>query len=147
MLNLCGLYMGDQDGLWDASSNPDMNPTGYWEHQEIHALMNRLFEHLGGTWENPPLLSDGWEYNAGIEPFYVEAGRLVARLFGGHQNWAWKLPKATVTIAFWQRVVPDLKYVICVRKPPRFRTVAGQTFLRQPFPPLCHVAVLQLQHP
>ena len=31
--------------------------------------MDRLFEHLGGTWENPPLLASGWENDASLTPF------------------------------------------------------------------------------
>ncbi|MGI4788162.1 MAG: sulfotransferase family protein [Janthinobacterium lividum] len=126
MLNLCGLYLGDQDRLWDSRLKPGMNPTGYWEHCEIHSFMDRLFEHLGGTWENPPVLSCGWEYAPDIEPFYAEAKDLIARLFGSHEEWGWKLPKATVTIAFWQRVVPDLKFIICVRNPLDFASSLGK---------------------
>ena len=126
MLNLCGLYLGEEADLWDPRMNPDMNPTGYWEHQEIHAFMDRLFQFLGGTWENPPLLSVGWEYDSAVEPFYEEAKEMVSRLFGGHDHWGWKLPKATVTIAFWQRVVPDLKFVVCVRNPLDFASSLGK---------------------
>lgn len=126
LLNLCGLYLGEQDSLWDPRSNPRMNPTGYWEQREIHALMDRLFAHLGGTWENPPLLAPGWEYDPALDPFYREAKDLIARVFGGHAEWAWKLPKATVAIAFWQRVIPDLRYIICVRNPLDFAQSLGE---------------------
>ena len=126
MLNLCGLYMGAQEGLWVPGLGLDWNPKGYWEQAEIHSLMNRLFDHLGGTWENPPFLADGWEYAASVEPFFVEAKAMVARLFGGHEDWAWKLPKTTVAIAFWQRVVPDLRVIICVRNPLDFARSLGK---------------------
>jgi hypothetical protein len=41
--DLCGLYLGEPDVLWDTALNPSMNPTGYWEHQEIRALRDRLY--------------------------------------------------------------------------------------------------------
>ena len=126
LLNLCGLYLGEEEGLWDERSNPRMNPTGYWEQRDIHELMDRLFTHLGGDWENPPLLTSGWEEDAGLEPFYREARGIVARVFGGHENWAWKLPKASVTIAFWRRVIPGLRFVVCVRNPLDFAQSLGQ---------------------
>ncbi len=126
MLNMCGLYLGEQENLQYSCSNPAMNPAGYWEHPEIHSLMDRLFEHVGGTWENPPVLAQGWEYDPSIEPYYTEAQELIARLFRGHDNWGWKLPKATVTIAFWQRVVPEMKLIICVRNPLDFAHSLGK---------------------
>lgn len=60
MLNLSGMYMGEEEGLWNKNLDPQMNPTGFWEQREVHALMEQLFDHLGGTWENPPCsLLDG----------------------------------------------------------------------------------------
>ncbi len=126
MLNLCGLYMGEQDGLWDPRHGLELNPTGFWEQAEIHELMDRLFAHFGATWENPPLLSDGWEYDTTIESFFLEAQEMVARIFGGHEQWAWKLPMATPAVAFWQRVIPNLKFIICVRNPLDFAHSLGQ---------------------
>jgi hypothetical protein len=126
MLNLCRLYMGEQEGLWDARYSLSMNPTGFWEQAEIHELMDRLFHHFSGTWESPPMLPDGWEYSAEIEPFYCEAKEMVARIFKGHDCWAWKLPMATPIIAFWQRVIPNLKFIVCVRNPLDFAQSLGQ---------------------
>ena len=59
-------------------------------------------------------------------PFYSEARDIIERVFGGHDNWGWKLPKATVTIAFWRRLVPDLRFIICVRNPLDFAQSLGQ---------------------
>ena len=127
VLNLCGLYLGEQSELARSGTlAPEMNPSGYWEHPGVRDLMDRLFCTLGGTWENPPILADGWESDAAILPFQAEARELIARTFEGHGEWGWKLPKATITLAFWKRVAPELRFVICVRNPLDFASSLGQ---------------------
>ena len=127
MLNICGLYLGNEDDLSTSTNlNPAMNPSGYWEHAAIRDLMDRMFDALNGTWENPPVLASGWELEPEIQPFYEEARLLLERSFGKHAEWAWKLPKASVTLAFWKRVVPNLRFIICVRNPVDFASSLGQ---------------------
>ncbi len=127
MLNICGLYLGDEGDLSMSSKlNPAMNPSGYWEHAAIRDLMDRMFDALDGTWENPPILAPGWELEPEILPFYEEARLLLEHIFEGHAEWAWKLPKASVTLAFWKKVVPNLRFIICVRNPLDFASSLGQ---------------------
>ena len=32
-------------------------------------------------------------------------------------NWGWKDPRTTLLLPFWRRIVPNLRYVICIRNP------------------------------
>ena len=43
---------------------PD-NPKGYFEVQAIVQLDDELLAHLGGAWDQPPVLDPGWEHDAG----------------------------------------------------------------------------------
>jgi hypothetical protein len=35
----------------------------------------------------------------------------------GSLPWGWKEPRTTLLLPFWQELVPDLRYVICIRNP------------------------------
>lgn len=37
--------------------------------------------------------------------------------FQAHAFWGWKDPRNCLTFAFWKRLVPDVKVVICIRNP------------------------------
>jgi len=40
----------------------EYNPLGYFENETISYQINEaLLNHFGGSWDNPPLLEDGWE--------------------------------------------------------------------------------------
>ena len=41
------------------------NPKGYFEVQAIVQLDDELLAHLGGAWDQPPVLDPGWEHDAG----------------------------------------------------------------------------------
>jgi hypothetical protein len=114
MLNICGLCLGNAVETPFADSS---NPTGYWEHVGFYSINEKLLAHLGGTFENPPVLSPGWELDLSIGPFYDETRDAIERSFAGRDNWGWKLPRCLATMAFWRRAVPDLRIVICVRNP------------------------------
>ena len=62
---------------------PD-NPAGYWENRDIKELNDEVFTHLGGSWDQPPVLDPGWEQRP--EPrFPARAGieRARRRVRGG----------------------------------------------------------------
>lgn len=47
-------------------------------------------------------------------------------MFGERKDWAWKHPKAAVVTPFWKRLVPDLRFLICVRNPLDFAQSLGK---------------------
>ena len=114
MLDIAGVYLGENA---DFSEGDAHNSKGYWEHARLHDLNDRLLAHLGGSHDRPPDLAYGWERDASLDPFYVEANSLIASVFGGRSLWAWKSPPVSLTIPFWQRVVPDLRFILCTRNP------------------------------
>jgi len=90
------------------------NRDGYWEDLRFVALNDRLLDRLGGAWDTPPALPAGWEDRAAIEAVRQEARALVA---ARTEPWGWKDPRTSLTLAFWKRLLPDLKVVVCVRNP------------------------------
>lgn len=113
-LNLLGVQVGPEEGLVEAGPG---GPKGFWERREIIELNDRLLRTQGGSWRNPPRLPPGWETAEELAGEREQARVMLADAFGGQELWGWKDPRVSLTTAFWQALVPDLRYVICLRNP------------------------------
>lgn len=113
LLGLCGLDLGAEHELVAPTTD---NPDGYWEHQQFVELNDSLLTELGGGWDLPPLFPSSWRTDERFLPYRARAEGLVSQ-FGGSPHWGWKDPRNSLTLPFWQEVVPDLKVVMCVRHP------------------------------
>jgi hypothetical protein len=115
ILSLNGVYLGLDDDLIQPDSR--LNPAGFWEHEGIVRLNERVMESLGGSWERPPEMSPGWQGSEELSALREEAGSLVEETFVGHGLWGWKDPRNSLTLPFWQSLIPNMRYVICLRNP------------------------------
>ncbi len=61
-----------------------------------------------------------------------EREELLSEKFGSSPLWGWKEPRTTLTLPFWQELVPNARYVICLRNP----VDAISSFQRRPEPHL-----------
>ncbi len=113
LLNLCGLYLGPEDELLPANLS---NQEGYWENIHFVKLNDDILDLLKAGWDVPPSLSEGWELGPTMIPSRAKAAELIQR-FSDHEPWGWKDPRNSITLAFWKRLLPDLKVVICLRNP------------------------------
>jgi hypothetical protein len=114
MLNLLGVYLGPEEKLMHPG--PD-NPVGFWEHEEFVAMNKEILSRYGGSWDEPPDFQPGWESSPRLSDLRGAALELVAREFGRSELWGWKDPRNSVTLPFWQLLVPGMRYVVCVRNP------------------------------
>ncbi|MBI3654697.1 MAG: sulfotransferase [Acidobacteria bacterium] len=113
LLNLCGLYLGPQEEI---SATGFDNAEGFWENSHFVELNEALLGQLGGSWDWPPTMPEGWELGAGLSRFRHDAGALVKQ-FNCYELWGWKDPRNSLLFPFWRRVIPDLKILICLRNP------------------------------
>lgn len=113
LLNICGLYLGAAGDL--VPPTPD-NPEGYWENVRFQNISVALLESWGGAWDVPPPLPQGWEKQADAIALRGQAQQLLKE-FTDCPRWGWKDPRASLTLPFWQMLLPDLRAVICVRNP------------------------------
>ncbi|OGQ81752.1 MAG: hypothetical protein A3F90_13430 [Deltaproteobacteria bacterium RIFCSPLOWO2_12_FULL_60_19] len=127
LLNLCGLDLGRPYELTEANKN---NPVGYFENKAFNKINRALLSHLGKNWDNPPAIGDGWEADPALVSL-AEEGRRVIESFAGSPHWGWKDPKTTVVLPFWQRLLPVMRYVVCLRNP---LDVANSLLKRNGFP-------------
>ena len=113
LLKDCGLFLGDEEELTGPALD---NPEGFWENKNFVELNEEILARFGASWSHPQSLSPRWEFDPVVEPLLVRAGELVAR-FSQQRHWGWKDPRNSLTIAFWRRIIPSLKFVVCIRNP------------------------------
>jgi hypothetical protein len=115
ILNLVGVDLGPVEGL--TTEPVAANPTGYWEHHQLTAISDAILKRYGGNWDRPPMLPPGWETSAAIDDLRQHAQQLIDDQFGDVQLWGWKDPRTCLTLPFWQQLLPEMRYVICLRNP------------------------------
>lgn len=114
LLNLCGVYLGDERKM--IAPNPD-NPKGFWEYRPFAELNDKILKQLDASWNYPPLvMPTGWYDSPEFSLLKAEAKQLITT-FAPYDLWGWKDPRTSLTLPFWQGLLPDLKVVICLRSP------------------------------
>jgi hypothetical protein len=113
LLRLHGLSLGPDERLMGASES---NQFGHYEHTGFLEINEALLKHLDGSWDSPPTLQSGWEQDPGLDDLARKASVLL-KDFAACKHWGWKDPRTTLLLPFWQKIVPNLRYVICIRNP------------------------------
>lgn len=115
LLNLAGMYLGEEDEMVPASAN---NAKGFWEHRPLLELNDEILAHFGGRWDCPPILGCCALAAPRLEPLREKANAIVTASFDGQPHWGWKDPRTTLTLPFWQEILGEpLGCVVCVRNP------------------------------
>ena len=143
-LELLGVSLGSPEGLLPPGSD---NPAGYFENKAIQELDDELLAHLGGAWDQPPVLDPGWELDPGLDPFRERAGVVLERDFGTDADRSegpigFKDPRVSLLLPFWRTVTPVVATVVLVRDP---REVAASLAARNELGPP-EAAVLWLRY-
>jgi hypothetical protein len=127
MLNLLDVYLGPEQLLLPPNF---ANHKGYWEHREIVSINDEILRRLGGSWDEPPTFPPGWENAPTIDDLKERGRRLIQDTFANVDTWGWKDPRTCLTLPFWQQLLPDMRYVVCLRNP---LDVAGSLEYRNRF--------------
>jgi GT2 family glycosyltransferase len=112
LLHACGLYLGPKDALMPPQAD---NPDGFWEHLGFVALNDELLSELGGAWDLPPKPDENFKHSR-LGPLRMKARALIEG-FDLANLWGWKDPRNSLTLRFWQELLPELKTLIIVRNP------------------------------
>jgi GT2 family glycosyltransferase/glycosyltransferase involved in cell wall biosynthesis len=112
LLHRCGLALGSESDLMPPQAD---NPEGFWEHLGFVALNEELLNELGGAWDLPPKADENFTH-ARLNPLRMKA-RLLIEAFDSARVWGWKDPRNSLTLPFWQDLLPGLKTLIVVRNP------------------------------
>ena len=113
LLSGCGLYLGSPGDLISAAAD---NPEGFYENLQLLIINEEILKHLGGAWDCPPAAAEGWDADPALASLKARALDVIAVL-GQREPWGWKDPRNCLTAPFWKSLLPDLRFVICVRNP------------------------------
>ena len=113
LLNLCGLYLGPEADLMPANF---ANPEGYWENLRFVEINDALLRQLDARWDRPPAADTALEMQKQPPALAGSASELIGS-FKGRPTWGWKDPRNSLTLPFWQQLIPGLKVIICLRNP------------------------------
>ena len=91
------------------------NPDGFWEHLGFVAVNDELLNALGGAWDLPPKADETFT-RPELDPLRLKA-RLLIEGFDSADLWGWKDPRNSLTLPFWEALLPALKTLIIVRNP------------------------------
>jgi hypothetical protein len=110
-----GLHLigSEASELIDAAED---NPEGFWENKAIVACNDELLEATGGSWDNPP----DFPPHAVDDPRVADiaaASTAAITALSVHDHWGFKDPRLCLTAAYWLDLVPDLRFIVCVRHP------------------------------
>jgi hypothetical protein len=114
ILRLLDVDLGPDEDFLPPDSN---NQSGYFELADLVEINNEILAHYGGSWDELPELPPDWERSEELAALHDRARRALARRFAASPQWAWKDPRTCITMPFWQRLSPGLRYVICLRNP------------------------------
>lgn len=113
VLNLCGLFLGEESDLLPAWLD---NQEGYWENMHFLNINEKILFTIRGGWDFPPNVKPGWENSHQLDQYRREAQQLIKSM-EPHPLWGWKDPRNSLTLPFWQQLIPDLKVIVCLRDP------------------------------
>lgn len=115
LINLLGVDVGPEADLLPAQDAD--NPRGYWEPQWMIDLNDEILATLGTVWQRPFDVEPGWERRPELDTLRKRARDLIEEKFGSAPLWGWKDPRTMLTLPFWRELVPDVRYVFCLRNP------------------------------
>ena len=95
-----GVPLGDR--LLAAGSD---NPKGYWEHQDVVALHERLLSRLGSRWDDVRALPEGWLESEAAQEASLAIGEIISRDFSDNLLWAVKDPRLCRMLPLWVKVL------------------------------------------
>lgn len=115
LLNICGLELGNKDFLFNMKN--ESNQKGHWENKEILRINQEVLSIFGGSWDKPPIFPDAWESDNRLKLLYEEAQKFVDNMNAMYDMWGFKEPRTCLTLPFWQKIIPRMKYIIVIRHP------------------------------
>lgn len=114
VINMLGVDLGPHGSLLDALPE---NPAGFWEHRGIKSLNDAVLDLLGGTWDAPPPLPDGWEVGAAFDPLRTRARAVLDQDLGAGNIAGWKDARTSLVLPFWRSVAHIDRTILTIRHP------------------------------
>jgi len=116
LLNVLGVDLGP-----DLMPATQENEAGYWEHQKVVAVHDRLLLALGSHWDDPSRLPARWWEFPAVVPYRTELLEIVTRDFAASRLWALKDPRMCRLLPLWTSMLDELEcralWILVTRHP------------------------------
>lgn len=97
------------------------NPKGFFEHNEIVSIHDKIFYKIGLRWDDPRPLPAYWEQRPDLESLKERLKEVVARDFGESLLWGLKDPRLCRLLPLWIPILKELnvnlRVVLVLREP------------------------------
>jgi GT2 family glycosyltransferase len=87
------------------------------EPRALGEISEEILARFGGSWSKPPALPEGWAEGDDLSDLRARAAEVVLRDFGSRRIWGWNDPRASLTLPFWRRLLPNLRPIVSLRNP------------------------------
>ncbi len=123
LLEKCGFYVGDSDGMLTPS---EWNPKGFWERQDVMLLNERLLDLLRPDCADWPAMQSWMKIPCKTQPFpnelllrdwRRERDRILLEMRECDRPWVIKDPRLSLTHAYWTKGMPPRPAVVMFREP------------------------------
>lgn len=113
ILDSMGVHVGDEAKIMV----DQYNERGYWENLQMITINDAILHYFGSTWSEPwGLTPSNIKRHPTIRALAPHIQDLLAR-YQDYDMWAFKDPRATLTMPFWDPFLPTVDYFISVRNP------------------------------
>lgn len=114
-LQLAGVDLGPEEQLMSPKGD---NPKGFFENLDVVQVNDDLLAQLGGSWQDPASVPDGWHLREDVQIYRQRIRELVEQQFDDAEHAAWKDPRISLLLPAW---VPDagVGEVVLVLRDPR----------------------------
>ncbi len=113
MLEAGGVFFGSKEKLAGPSAD---NVLGFWEHEELRQINEKLLSLMQGSWRNPPQVDA--QICAQQGNLRAEAEQLISQLSKEGGFWGWKDPRTSLLLPFWKPLLKQPRHwVVCLRHP------------------------------
>jgi GT2 family glycosyltransferase len=113
LINLCGLHLGQPDGLLPPSAD---NPRGYWENRWLVDFNDELLALFGENWRTAgPIEIDSLPET--LRTKLNDRAMAWTGVMDQHGAWAAKDPRLCLTASFWLALKPEAPVILSVRHP------------------------------
>jgi hypothetical protein len=113
VINLLGLPLCSEGDLFNIPGNP----TGHWESGSLVKFNEQLLMALGGRFNAPPVMEDGWENRPAAANRYRAAAAIFRRVHAT-RSWVWKDPRSCLTLPFWRIIWSGAPVAVFVHREP-----------------------------
>jgi hypothetical protein len=102
-------------------AHEQVNPKGFWEHEDIVAIHERLLEALKSFWHDERALPDNWPHSPVSLPFRHQIMEVLRSDFAHKSLWIVKDPRMCRLLPLWFHLLRELachpKFILVLRHP------------------------------